>query len=83
MTRQPLPPGGVRFTVDLLNYPIAFRRYPITVTPPDGLVGFVNNAHRQDGAHYRDGAWRGKSDKPLTWEPTHWTAFDDDEGGAA
>lgn len=77
--RLPLPPGGIAFTVDLLNYPMAFRRYPIDVTPPEGLVGFVNNAIRQDAAHFRDGAWRNKSGQPIAWKPTHWTALAEKE----
>lgn len=75
--RAQLPAGGVRFTVKLLNCPLDFRRYPIEVEPPEGLVGFINNASRQCAGVYRDGKWRDQRGKPITWEPTQWTVIDE------
>lgn len=77
--RAQLPAGGVRFTVDRLNYPLAFRRYPIEVEPPEGIVGFVNSASRRTAAIFRDGSWRNKLGQPITWGLTHWTALDEQE----
>lgn len=79
MTRWVLPAGGDRFAMKVLNYPMWFRRFPIAVPAPEGLVGFINNASRQAAGIYRDGAWRDGNGRPLTWEPTHWTAMDDEE----
>lgn len=77
--RCPLPGGGVCFTVTLLGHALAFRRYPLDVAPPEGLVGFVNDASRQCAGIYRDGAWRDAKGRALKWEPTHWTALDEQE----
>jgi len=77
MGRDDLPAGGIRFTVPMLRG-FVFRRYPIEVTPPDGLVGFINNSTWQTGAIFKDREWRNMRGKPFKQVPTHWTAMEKD-----
>lgn len=80
MTEMTIKP--VRFTVPLLPG-LIFTRYPIEIEPPEGTIGFVNDATWQTAGTYSDGAWRGKSGQPFKRKPTHWTSMEDtrDEKG--
>jgi hypothetical protein len=75
-----LPPGGIRFTIPLLGDRFVFVRYPMDVTPPEGLIGFVNDDTWQTAGVYRDGAWRNMAGKPFKRKPTHWTAMVGSDG---
>jgi hypothetical protein len=79
MIRDDLPECGVRFTINLLPGMI-FRRYPIEVAPPDGLLGFLTNDHWKSPGVYRDGQWLTQSGKPFKQVPTHWTAMERELG---
>ena len=72
---SPLPDGGVAFRVPLLRGYV-FRRYPVSIAPPEGFVGFITDGKRQAAGQYRGGQWLNQAGRPIAWEPTHWTAME-------
>ena len=73
--RSDLPAGGIEFEISGVLAGMRFIRFPIAVAAPEGSIGFVNNSQRQTGAFFRDGKWSDIRNKPLKWEPTHWTVM--------
>lgn len=56
-----------------------FIRRPVSIPPPDGTVCLVDDgprvgiAKRNTAGVFEGGAWHG-----LRFQPTHWTAFDEE-----
>jgi len=60
-------------------------RKPVEVAPPEGTLCFVEDMTtgrrgKSGGAIYRSGQWVNVRGKPIGWEPTHWSAFEDRDG---
>jgi hypothetical protein len=53
-----------------------FVRFPVSVEPPEGFIGWANNAEWQGVARFLDGRWCDGKGKALIRIPTHWTALD-------
>ena len=76
MTMQDSAALGVRFTVPLLK-DVVFIRYPIGFAPPEGTIGFVNDATWQTAGIFRNGQWCSTNGRPFKRKPTHFTVFED------
>lgn len=77
-TISPLRP--IRFQVSQLPG-IWFVRYPVSVEPKEGTVGFVTDEKTwQSGGIFKDGRWRKAGGKPIEREITHWTVMEATDG---
>lgn len=58
-----------------------FLRYPASVEPEEGTVGFVTDGETwQAGGVYREGAWRRKDGQPFKREIRSWTIMEPRDG---
>lgn len=72
-----------RYAVSLTRVPMRFVRRPVSITPDEGTVCFVDDGPRlgvigrNTGAFFKGGKWHR-----VKWEPTHWTVWEGPEAGA-
>ena len=77
MVDNPVP---IRFTMRALPG-ITFLRYPASVAPNEGTIGFVTDGKAwQTGGVYRDGRWRNMRGKPFDREINFWTVMEATDG---
>ncbi len=79
-----MPSGGYeqRYTVKLGTLEMRMVRRPVSITPEEGTVCFVDNGPRvgtipRAGA----GAFKGGRWVSVKFEPTHWTHWEDWDRG--
>lgn len=65
--------------------PIKFLRRPVSETPPDGTICFVDNGDQRGFTNrtyglFEGGVWSKGKGKALPFEPTHWIVVDEGPG---
>lgn len=78
------PPGyEQRYSVSLGGVPLHFVRRPVSIRPDEGTICYADNGPRFGGidrqrvAIFKAGVWLGGNKRPLPFEPTHWTTWED------
>lgn len=62
--------------------PLTFLRRPVSETPPDGTICFIDNGDARGYTNrtygeFKHGSWSKGNGKALPFEPTHWIVLDD------
>lgn len=78
-----LPSGyQQRYSVNLGSSEMKMVRRPVSMTPPEGTICFVDDGPRQGRIpHYTAGTFKGGKWTGVRFEPTHWTIWDTPDGG--
>jgi hypothetical protein len=71
-----------------LTKDLVFVRRPVTTTPPEGTLCFVDNGTEtgwkagQACGQWANGEWTNGEGRRLRFEPTYWTTMEEPDDGA-
>lgn len=72
-----------RYSIWLGSCEMKMVRRPVSITPPDGTVCFVDDGPRTGRVNrHTAGVFKGGKWSRVRFEPTHWTHWDDLKGGS-